>query len=88
MFEFVFTQMTNANTQSSDKFDSSMIFTIKNIIGGWLDTFQDIAFESTKASNISNVIVKIVPLDEERNKFLEKLCFVLKRGMSSANLMM
>ena len=65
MFEFVFTQMTKFNTQSCNKFDSSMIFTIKNIIEGWPDNFQDIAiaFKSTKASDISNVMVKIVPAD-------------------------
>ena len=39
-----------------------MVFTIKNI-GGWPDKFQDIVFKSTKASDISNVMVKIVPLD-------------------------
>ena len=32
IFEFVFAQMTKANTQSCNEFDSSMIFTIKNII--------------------------------------------------------
>ena len=31
-----------------------MIFTVKNIIGSWPDKFQDIVFESTKASDISN----------------------------------
>ena len=63
MFQFVFTQMTKANTQSCNKFDSSMIFTIKNTTGGWSDKFQDIVFESTKASDISNVIVKTVSLN-------------------------
>ena len=55
MFEFVFTQMAKANTQSCNKFDFSMIFTIKNIIRGWPDKFQDVVFKCTKASNISNV---------------------------------
>ena len=40
MFEFVFTQMTKTNMQSCNKFDFSMIFTIKNVIGGWPDKFQ------------------------------------------------
>ena len=52
MFEYVFTQMTKANTQSCNKFNSSMIFTFKNIIWGWPDKIQDIVFKSTKASNI------------------------------------
>ena len=63
MFEFVFTEMTKANTQFCDNFDSSMIFTIKSIIEGWPDKFQDIVFKSTKGSDISNVKVEIVPLD-------------------------
>ena len=55
--------MTEANMQSCNKFDSSMIFITKNIIEGWADKFQDIVFESIKASDISNVMVKIVPLE-------------------------
>ena len=34
--------MTKANTQFCNKFDSSMIFTFKNTVGGWPDKFQDI----------------------------------------------
>ena len=45
MFEFVFTQVTKANTQSCNKFDSSVIFTIKNTFGGRPDKFQDIIFK-------------------------------------------
>ena len=63
MFEFVFTQMTKANTQSRNKFVSSITFTIKNIIGDWPDKFKNIVFKSTKTSDISNVMVKIVPLN-------------------------
>ena len=63
MFEFVFTQMTKANTQSRNKFVSSTTFTIKNIIGDWPDKFKNIVFKSTKTSDISNVMVKIVPLN-------------------------
>ena len=48
--------------QSYNKFDSSMIFTIKNIIGGWPNKFQDIVFKSTEAFDISSVTVKTVPL--------------------------
>ena len=59
----MFAQMTPANTQSCNQFDSSMIFTIKNIVGGWPDKFQDIVFKSTKASDFSIVRVKTVPLD-------------------------
>ena len=55
--------MTKANTQSCNKFDSSATFTIKNIVRGWPGRFWDIVFKSTKGSNISNVMVKIVPLD-------------------------
>ena len=40
-----------------------MMFTIKNITGGWPDNVLDVVFKSTKASDISNVMVKIVPLD-------------------------
>ena len=64
----LFTQMTKANTQSCNKFDSSMIFTIKIIIGGWPDKSQDIVCKGTKASGISNVMVKIVPLDSSWEK--------------------
>ena len=63
MFEFVFRQMTKTNTQSCNKFDSLIIFTFKNIIWGWPDKTQDIVFESIKASDISYVKAKIVPLD-------------------------
>ena len=63
VFDFELTQMTKANTQLCNKFDSSATFTIKNIIRGWPGKFWDIAFKSTKGSNISNVMVKIVPLD-------------------------
>ena len=55
--------MTKANTQSCNKFNSSVIFTFKNIIWGWPDKVQDIVFKSTEASDIWNVKVKIVPLD-------------------------
>ena len=81
----LFRQMTKANTQSCNKFDSSMISTIKIIIGGWPDKSQDIVFKGTKASGISNVMVKIVPLDSswEKKQIFKKLCFVLKRGMFS-----
>ena len=63
MFEFVFMQMTKAYTQSCNMFDSSMIFTVKYTLGGWPDKFQDIVFKSTKASDISNVMINTVPLD-------------------------
>ena len=55
--------MTKANTQSRNKFVSSITFTIKNIIGDWPDKFKNIVFKSTKTSDISNVMVKIVPLN-------------------------
>ena len=48
--------------QSCNEFDSSMIFTSKNTIGGWPDEFQDIVFKNTKASDFSNVVVKTVLL--------------------------
>ena len=54
--------MTKGDTQSCNKFDSSVIFLIKNTICGWPDKFQDIVFKSTKAFDISSVMVKTVPL--------------------------
>ena len=61
MFEFMFAQMTKAKMQFCNGFDSSMIFTIKNIIGGWPDKFQDIVLKNTtKASDFPNVMVKTV----------------------------
>ena len=62
-----------------------MIFTIKNIIRGWPDKFQNIVFKSTKAFDVSHAMVKIVPFDNSwgKKEFLKKLCFVLKRGMFS-----
>ena len=62
--EFAFAQMTKANTQSCNEFDSSMIFTIKNTIGDWPDKFQSIASKSTKASDSLNfMMVKTVLID-------------------------
>ena len=61
-----------------------MIFTIKNTIRGWPDEFQDIVFENTKASEISNFIVMTVSLNNSWGKKLKKLCFVLKKGMFPA----
>ena len=49
--------------QSCNEFDSSMIFVIKTTIRGWPDKFQDIVFESTKAPDILNFMVKTVPLN-------------------------
>ena len=63
MFEVLFMQLTKVNTESCNKCDCSLIFTIKNIIEGWPDKFQDIAFKSTKASDILNVMVNIFPFD-------------------------
>ena len=83
MFEFVFAQMTKANTRSCNKFNSSMISTFKNIIWGWPDKTEDIVFKSTKASNISNFKVKIVRQQLREKKNFWKSCFVLKRGMFS-----
>ena len=81
-FEFAFTQMTKAYMQSFNRFDSSKIFTIKSTIGGWPDKFQDIVFESSKDSDISNVIVKAVPLDGswEKKRIFEKVRFCLEEG--------
>ena len=42
-------QMTKANTQACNKFHSPVIFTIKNIIGGWSDKFQDFRILCLKA---------------------------------------
>ena len=62
--EFAFAQMTKANTQSCNEFDSSMIFTIKNTIGDWPDKFQNIASKSTKAFDSLNfMMVKTVLID-------------------------
>ena len=54
MFEFVFAQMTKADTQSCNELESSMIFTIKITIGGWFDKVQNIVFKNTKASYFVN----------------------------------
>ena len=40
-----------------------MIFIIKNTINGWSDEFQGTVFKNTKASGISNFMVKIAPID-------------------------
>ena len=40
--------MTKANTQSCNRFDFSIIFTIKNIIGGWPDKFQEMFLKALK----------------------------------------
>ena len=62
--EFAFAQMTKANTQSCNEFDSSMIFTIKNTIGDWPDKFQNIVSKSTKAFDSLNfMMVKTVLID-------------------------
>ena len=55
--------MTKPNTQPCNEFYSYMIFAIKNTIGVWPDTFQDIVFRNIKASDFSNVMVETVPLD-------------------------
>ena len=51
-------------------------------IGGWPDKFQDIVFESSKDSDISNVIVKAVPLDGswEKKRIFEKVRFCFEEG--------
>ena len=66
MFEFVFTQMIN--THSYNKFDSSIIFTIKNINGGWPDKFQDIVFKSAKTFDISNAMIKNIACQKAKEK--------------------
>ena len=80
MFEFVFAQMTKANTRSCNKFNSSMISTFKNIIWGWPYKIEDIVFKSTKASDISNFKVKIVPLDNSwgKKRIFEKVVLFWK----------
>ena len=59
-----------------------MISTIKDIIGGWRDIFQDIVFKSTKASDISNVMVKVVPPDNSwgKKRIFEKVMFCFEKG--------
>ena len=73
MFEFVYTQTTKANTQSCNKFYPSMI-------GGWPNKFQD-TVKSTKASDILNVMVKIVPFGNGWGKKLifEKIVFCYEK---------
>ena len=77
MFEFGSTQMTKANTQSCNKFNFSIIFTIKNTIGSSPEKFQDIIFKSTKASDILNVMFKTVPLNNcwGKKKIFENVLF-------------
>ena len=59
-----------------------MISTIKNI-GGWPERLQDNAFKSTKTSDISNAMVKIVPLDNswvrEKKNFWKSYVLSWKR---------
>ena len=73
MFEFVYTQTTKAKTQSCNNFYPS-------VIEGWPGKFQD-TVKSTKASNILNVIVKIVPLGNGWGKKLifEKIVFCYEK---------
>ena len=82
MFEFAVAQIAKASTQSCNEFDSSTIFTIKSIIGGWPDKFQDIVFKNTKASNFSNVLVKNVPLHYKwgKKRIFEKIMFCFEKG--------
>ena len=77
IFESVFTEMAKANTQSCNKFDSSMTFKIESIIGGRPYKFQNVVFKSTKPSDISNVMVKIVPLDNSWGKNIFWKSYVL-----------
>ena len=70
MFEFVFTQMIN--TQSYNKFDSSIIFTIKNINGGWPDKFQDIAFKSAKTPTFRMLWSRLSPVKRQKKKKKDK----------------
>ena len=81
MFEFVFTQMTKANTQSCDNFDFPMIFTIKNTTGGWSDKFRILFLKVLKLPTFPMLWSRLFHLmtAEGKNEFLKKLSFVLKR---------
>ena len=56
---------------------------LKNIVWGWPDKFEYIVFKSTKASDISNVMVKIVPLRDSwvKKRIFEKVMFCFGKGM-------
>ena len=71
-----------ANAQSCNEFDSSMIFTIKNIIWGWPDKFQDIVFKNTKDSDFSNVMIKTFLLYNSwwKKRIFEKNMFWFGKG--------
>ena len=71
MFEFVFTQMIN--THSYNKFESSIIFTIKNINGGWPDKFQDIAFKSAKTPTFRMLWSRLSPVKRQKKKKKDKV---------------
>ena len=53
MFEFVFAQMTKANKQSCNEFDSSISFTIKNTIGVGLINFRIFFLKELKRPNFA-----------------------------------
>ena len=71
LFEFVVAKISKTITHVCNEFESSIICWIKNIIGSWPD-------KNTKASNFLNVMVKAVLFD---NRLGQKTCFVLKKGM-------
>ena len=56
-----------------------MILIIKSIIGGWPEKFQDIVFKSTKSSDITSFMVKIVPLDNSWEKKIIKVMFCFEK---------
>ena len=79
--------MTKANKQSCNRFDSSMIFTIKNV-GVGLMNFRILFLKAIKLPTFQMLWPRLfhsITAEEKKEKkeFLKKLCFVLKRGVLS-----
>ena len=64
-----------------------MSFTIKNILGNWPDEFHNIAFKNTKVLDFLRLLRMFHSITTEgKNEFLQKIYFVLKRGMFSISI--
>ena len=77
LLEFSFKQMASSNTQSCNESDFYKIFIFENIITGWPAGFQNIAFFNKIPSNLLNVMVKSVSINNKlgRKQIFEKKNF-------------
>ena len=80
--EFVFTQMTKANTQSCNKFNSFMIFTFENIIWGWPDKIQVLFFKALKLPTFRMLRSRLFHsiTAEGKKRIYEKVMFYFEKG--------